>query len=300
MQAVPKMDRSGLVWYFSCMTDAASIPVFALLGETAPFPDVVHCEDFSARAPVHGWRIPAHRHGQLSQLFLIRRGELGAQVDGSDHMLRDGQFIYIPAQSVHEFTFRPDTEGQVISFPAAIVQTVGPAPEHVRGALAQTLTGATPEQVSSLARMLRDTMGGAGNFRSQSGVALAHAILAALADISTRNAPALTPSDARLADFDHLIARHIGDGWTLPDFARALSLSVGHLSRLCRAATGQGAAAYIEAAVMEEACRMLAFTRLPVSGIGYRLGYADPSYFSRRFRAVRGETPSQYRARFAG
>lgn len=294
------MDRSGLVWYFSCMTDAASIPVFALLGETAPFPDVVHCEDFSARAPVHGWRIPAHRHGQLSQLFLIHRGELGAQVDGNGYTMLDGDYLYVPAQSVHEFTFRPDTEGQVISFPAAVVQTVGPAPENVRSVLSQSLTGSTPERVSVLAQMLRETMGGAGAFRPQNGVALAHALLAALAEESTKNTSARTPADARLADLDHLIARHIGDGWTLPDFARALSVSAGHLSRLCRAATGQGAAAYIEAAAMEEACRMLAFTRLPVSGIGYRLGYADPSYFSRRFRAVRGETPSQYRARFAG
>ncbi|WP_239017514.1 AraC family transcriptional regulator [Paenirhodobacter huangdaonensis] len=34
--------------------------------------------------------------------------------------------------------------------------------------------------------------------------------------------------------------------------------------------------------------------------IGYRLAFDDPAYFSRRFRAVRGLTPSDYRAQFSG
>ena len=53
-------------------------------------------------------------------------------------------------------------------------------------------------------------------------------------------------------------------------------------------------------AVMTEACRLIAFTRLPVAEVGYRLGYADPPYFSRRFRLRMGETPSAYRARVSG
>ena len=48
---------------------------------------------------------------------------------------------------------------------------------------------------------------------------------------------------------------------------------------------------------MEEACRLLAFTALPVSQVGYRLGYGDPSYFTRRFTRLQGQTPSAYRAR---
>lgn len=49
---------------------------------------------------------------------------------------------------------------------------------------------------------------------------------------------------------------------------------------------------------LTEARRLLAFTLLPVAEIGYRLGFPDPAYFSRRFRAATGESPSVYRARF--
>lgn len=103
---------------------------------------------------------------------------------------------------------------------------------------------------------------------------------------------------ARLFALDDLISKHISEGWTASNFASALSVSTGHLSRLCRAATGMGATAYIEQHQIQEACRLLAFTQLPVSEIGYRLGFIDPSYFSKRFRAARGQTPSDYRALF--
>lgn len=72
----------------------------------------------------------------------------------------------------------------------------------------------------------------------------------------------------------------------------------GHLNRLCQAALGTSASRHIEALTMTEARRLLAFTRLTVAEVGYRLGFADPSYFSRRFRAETGESPSAYRARF--
>ena len=61
-----------------------------------------------------------------------------------------------------------------------------------------------------------------------------------------------------------------------------------------------GAKAYIEQAVMGEASRLLAFTRLPMSEIGYRLGFDDPSHFSKRFRAARGLAPSAYRRQLEG
>lgn len=100
-------------------------------------------------------------------------------------------------------------------------------------------------------------------------------------------------------DFGQLIARHMAEGWGVADYASALSVTAGHLNRICRAATGTSAGRHIEIAVMTEASRLLAFTQLPVTEVGYRLGFDDPSYFSRRFRALRGEAPSDYRRRFA-
>jgi len=49
---------------------------------------------------------------------------------------------------------------------------------------------------------------------------------------------------------------------------------------------------------MQEAKRRLAYTQEPASQIAYRLGFEDPSYFSKVFRTHAGVSPSQYRRRY--
>ena len=70
-----------------------------------------------------------------------------------------------------------------------------------------------------------------------------------------------------------------------------------HLARLCRDGAGASPQALIHAAVLREACRMLAYTRLQVAEVGHRLGFDDPAYFSRFFQRGTGVSPRAYRAR---
>ena len=151
---------------------------------------------------------------------------------------------------------------------------------------------------AAVAQALAEATRSAGAFRAQRVVGLAHVVLADLAERSQAGDDA--PLPGRMQVLNALIAAHMAEGWSARDYATRLNVTTGHLSRLTRAATGQGAAAYIEGRVMAEASRLLAFTQLSVAEIGYRLGYADPSYFTKRFRKAQGEAPSDYRARFVG
>ena len=279
------------------MTDQPAIPVFTLYGETAGFPDVVHCERFSARAPIHGWRIAAHRHQHMAQIFLIEDGQVLARVDGDDLELSGADYLYIPAQTPHEFVFRPDTQGLVVSVPLDVARTIGPRPDEVLRPLASVLHGVASQRLTALLALLEETTAQPLPMRDQQAVALVHA---ALAELAAQAAGHGTGGAERLQALDRLIQDHMSKGWSARDYAGALAISTGHLSRLCREATGLGASAYIDQAIMVEASRLLAFTRMPVSDIGFRLGYSDPSHFAKRFKRVRGESPSQYRARFSG
>ncbi|MCR9125127.1 MAG: helix-turn-helix domain-containing protein [Rhodobacteraceae bacterium] len=287
----------GQVWYFSNMHAKNPIPAFGLYGEADAFPDVIHFESFSARAPLHDWRIMPHRHDNICQLFILKNGRMDATVDGTRILLQDQGFLYIPERCVHNFEFQPGTGGAVFSLPADVVGALAPHSPQIREALSQPVAGPVCDALRSLGELLGAAAVSATPFRSQKAVALAHSVLVLVAETAARaDAAAPAPRSAKLTALETLIARHMADGWSASDYADALSISTGHLSRLCRAATGRGAAALIEQRVMQEACRLLAFTRLPVSQIGYRLGYLDPSYFSKRFHRVQGRTPSQYRA----
>ncbi|MEN8896981.1 MAG: helix-turn-helix domain-containing protein [Yoonia sp.] len=273
------------------------IPDFTLYGKTTPFPDVVHVETFLARAPEHGWTISPHRHSNMAQLFAVKTGRVMAMADGETHDLAAGSFLFLPVQIVHELEIEPQTDGTVMSFPQPILGSIGPASSDLSGALGQMFTGVVTPQLSTLLSALSDVVGSPQTFRQQIAVGLAHAVLGALGGLAP--IAARSPASARLAQFDTLIATHQSEGWGAAKYAAALNMTTGHLSRLCRDTTGTGASTYIERALMEEACRMLAFTRMPMAEIGYRLGYADPSYFSKRFRVVRGQTPTAYRQQFA-
>ena len=275
------------------------IPAFGLYGERDPFPDVIHFETFSARAPIHDWRILPHRHGQMSQLFMLENGWIKAEVDDRRFSMSPGEFLYIPEHCVHQFVFEPGTSGGLFSFPISVVSTISPETDRVLSSLSHPFGGAMTDTLEALATMLRDAAQETTRFRAQRVVGLAHSVLSLLAEHRlSASERRTTAKPARLFDLDRLIATHLGEGWTASDFASALSISTGHLSRLCRQATGLGAAAYIEQKIMDEACRLLAFTQLPVSEVGYRLGFTDPSYFSKRFRAARKQTPTAYRALF--
>ena len=272
----------------------APIPDFQLLGETAPFPDLAHCEPFAVRAPGYDWRIAPHRHRSMAQLFVVTEGRIDARIEDRAVTLRGGDLLFLPSGPVHAFDFRPGTEGHVLSLPVATLGAVA-AVDDLGQALSGTIHGPAPATLGALVAALSDALQDGGAFRTARVLGLVQTVLASVAATGRPAAVA----DPRLAAFDALIARHRSDGWPVADYAAALGLTPGHLSRLCRAATGRGASAYLASALMTEACRLLAFTALPVSEVGYRLGFPDPSHFAKRFRAIRGEAPSAYRARLS-
>lgn len=277
----------------------SQIPVFNLFGETASFPDVVHCERIWDRARLHDWKIAPHRHRQMMQIFFVEQGAARIRVDGVSSRLEDGDFQFIPAQSVHDLEIVRGSEGLVLSFPVALVAAL-----HNTGLerhLARSFVAQADARVRLVLGQIATTFAGTDTYRDSLLVGLAQTALAASAEIAARSAEAMEPlQERRMLEFDRLLVEHLAAGWGAAEFALAMSITPGHLSRICRDATGQSASRHIEAARMTEAGRLLAFTRLSVAEIGYRLGYADPPYFSRRFREATGETPSQYRSRYSG
>jgi len=93
------------------MTRATAIPAFGLYGEEQPFPHVVHYEAFSARAPLHDWRIGAHRHPLMAQLFVIPAGTVRAEVDDHVWHLSDDTFLFVRSSASMGFDLNRGQKG---------------------------------------------------------------------------------------------------------------------------------------------------------------------------------------------
>jgi AraC-like DNA-binding protein len=82
---------------------------------------------------------------------------------------------------------------------------------------------------------------------------------------------------------------------TLRELAAAATVSPSYLSRVFRKQYGCGPGAALELVRLERARTMLARSNLTISQVASACGFADPLYFSRRFRAAHGIAPSAYR-----
>ena len=78
--------------------------------------------------------------------------------------------------------------------------------------------------------------------------------------------------------------------------AEAAGLSLHHFHRLFREVNGLTPHQYLTRRRMEEARRLLTETNRPIGRIALEVGIADPSAFSRLFRAATGFTPSSFRS----
>jgi len=109
--------------------------------------------------------------------------------------------------------------------------------------------------------------------------------------------PARHQLDERvLAVLEHIDA-HLDGELDAAQLAAVAHLSPSRLSHLFTAQVGTSLARYVEAQRLELAARLLEMTTDPVAEVARRAGFRDPLYFSRRFRTLRGVSPSEHRAR---
>lgn len=83
--------------------------------------------------------------------------------------------------------------------------------------------------------------------------------------------------------------------WTLAEFAELVNLDRAYLTRLFRDHVGLPPMAYVARVRAERAADLLTNTDEPVARVGAMVGWPDPAHFTRRFRALAGTSPSDYR-----
>ena len=94
------------------------------------------------------------------------------------------------------------------------------------------------------------------------------------------------------------IAEHYHEQITLSALSEISYTSPSYLCSHFKAKTGQNIMDYVNAVRMEHAKELLKDISLKTYQIADRVGFKDPTYFSRVFKSVVGISPSEYRNRF--
>jgi len=274
-----------------------NIRTYNLFGEANDLPDVVHCETIAARSVLHEWEFAPHRHARLHQILLIERGGGRATLEGRIHALRPMRVVNVPIGHVHGFTFKPGTQGWVVTFAAEMLDEVLTPSEGLRRVLAHsTVVRGTPRMRLAMEQIFAEF---AGRHFARAHIlrALSGALIGLVARELVQDArlPSGTAKSTQFQRFEALLEQHFLQHWTVSDYAAELSVTPTHLSRLTRSATGQSASHVILDRIIREARRNLVYTNLPISTIAYALGFNDPAYFSRLFSGATGLSPRGFR-----
>jgi transcriptional regulator GlxA family with amidase domain len=94
--------------------------------------------------------------------------------------------------------------------------------------------------------------------------------------------------------------QHLEQPLHVPTLAALANLSPSHYTALFKQHTGYAPIDYLIRLRMHWACQLLDTTNLPVKNIAASLGYDDPFYFSRLFKAVNEASPTEYRLMHKG
>ncbi len=280
------------------------VPTYELYGEnTGRNPDFwLHCETIPSRSSLHHWEIKLHRHESFFQILYISAGSGDAIFGAERHEITPNTVITVPPGLNHGFRFSKDIDGFVITVLASHLKALpggrSPLGEWLARPHLTSLHRDDPDAVyagQTLSRLGAE-FAGRGSGRAD--------LLEAYVTIALQLTMRLSGSDAgqagdengrRMEFLNGLIQQHLRSHRPAAFYAGELGVSATHLNRIVKAATGQGTHEMIAHRLTDEAKRELVFTSGSVHEISYRLGFADPAYFSRFFLKQTGETPRAWR-----
>ena len=283
----------------------ARIPTYKLFGEEQIWPssDLVHYETIAARSSLHEWKIAPHRHDNLLQVLMLEAGDAWITLETLTEALAPPCIVLIPPRAIHGFSFSPNLVGHIVTLPHFLIAELLHLAPELRDSLKTARRHALAGDADGLA-LLKDHFARFGAEYGAASPGRACILMALLIEVLVWLARAGEP-DPREADrdrfrqridrFHELIDRHFREWRPVSFYAGQLGVSPTQLNTTCRRKTGRSAQALIHDRLLLEARRLLAYSDLDVTRIGYELGFDDQAYFSRFFARTQGMTPSAFR-----
>ena len=292
------------------MASSGALPLFHLYGDPPDDQafDFIHVETIASRSSIHDWKIRAHRHRNLFQVFLVESGGGEMIFEAATLPVEAPSTILVPPTTAHGFRFRAgETNGWVVSFTedvaAALGDRSGVALSRLKSlAAVPVIPLADTHAVKRLSALCAEL--DEERFLAREGYRLAMRGLMALIAIAVVRLAAsqarsgsvtLAPADATVDALRKLVEEHFRKERLLGFYAERLAMTADRLNDHVKRVTGVTAGHLIRQRVLTEAKRQLVFTSQAIHEIAYDLAFSDPSHFARFFRKQTGTTPHEFR-----
>lgn len=264
---------------------------------------------FSGLLPTDvGWFPSAAGHlrnrpaGAAESVFIHCVGGSGwCEHGGRRHPVREGDFVALPPRAPHAYGADERRPWTIRWF-----HLVGGDLPGLRDALGVDATNPVRplSDDATLALLFEDALsvleaGYTATHLLRASRALAHYL--AHAAWLIRHSPTSVPDArirvARCIDYMRL---HLDRPLRVAELAALAHWSPSHFKARFREHTGYGCIDYFIRLRIHAACQLLDTTAHDIQTVAARVGYADPLWFSKAFKAITGLAPSEYRKRAKG
>lgn len=274
----------------------------------------VHYDKLGNLAGFFGRNMPVHRHDRFFQVHYVKSGAVRVYLDDQQYLESGPMFFLTPPTIPHSFVTEADSDGHVLTVRQQLVWQLiesdpGLAPGPQLAAACVALDRLAPEyqgEARRLAFLFEELRVEMNNTAAGHGAALLSLTRLIMISLLRLCANSLEATPARHEDlqifhrFNELIEAHYLEHWALARYAQAAGVTEARLNDVCRRIADLPSKRLVLERVMQEAKRLLLFTRGSANEICYQLGFKDPAYFSRFFQRYAQMTPGEYRQRQAG
>lgn len=243
----------------------------------------------------------AAQHGRVRRsgapqtiVILCADGAGRCEVEGTWHDIVAGQVVIIPERTPHSYYADPTDPWSIWwlhvagSDVPALLRSIGLTAREPTAPLSD------PLPLVELVATICDDLAAdetAASLTAAAGAAW-HLLARLAAERSTRDV-----NHEPIARVQVHLRENLSSPTSVPDLAAMAGFSGSHFSARFRAATGYTVLEYVKRLRMARARQLLMSTETPITDVASAVGYSDPLYFSRQFRAVNHVSPSQFRAR---
>ncbi|WP_328760465.1 helix-turn-helix transcriptional regulator [Streptomyces sp. NBC_00271] len=258
--------------------------------------DILDFAELSTRGDRRGLDLSSPLRPAFHHLIHVRKGPVRHTVDFQDHTLDSGSWLWVRAGQVHQYVPRDHlaARGTIIIWQPGFVPA---EPPHDGSPM--LLTSRHARSAGLALHHLAHEYSDLASIPLDAHIETLRHLLSVLLLRLTHACPGpASPGSGGdvFRRFRAAVERDFADSHHVNDYAAALGYSVRTLSRAARAATGSTAKQYLDARILLEARRLLVHTDATSAEISRRLGFPDPSDFTKFFRKRDGATPLRFRA----
>jgi len=223
------------------------------------------------------------------------QGRGWCDLDRQHHEVGPGDLLVVPANTPHVYAAEEDDPWTIYWFHVQGKMVAGFLNEL--GVSAQrpvVQPGGEPQMLALLEDVLEAMEHGYTPWNLlYASQALAHLLATLIRECRERRQD--PGPDQKVAQTIAYMKQHLKQPLRLDALAAMANLSRSQYTALFKRQTGYAPIDYFIRLRMHRACQLLDTTRLSVKAVAAALGYEDPLYFSRLFRAVNEVPPGEYR-----